>query len=950
MKKLFLFFALVSSVTAAMGQTEVSLTTTQAKNYYKATSKKTVSVHDPSVVWEPASKRYYIFGTHTGCAYSTDLQNWTPFQETWKANGATTTNLGEVFVTPAVKTVMKGGVAKDLPQFNAMAWSDHTAANILGNLWAPDVIWNPVMQKWCQYLSVNGDAWHSSIVLLTSDHIEGPYEYQAPVVISGFYDGSHSYKNTDLELVLGKQLSSLPSRYASPWASTRKSSFPNNIDPCVFYDEEGQLRMCYGSWSGGIFMLKLNPETGLRDYDVTYAESNTSDPYFGKKIAGGYYSSGEAPYIEYVNGWYYLFVSYGGLESGGYSTDNRALGGYVMRVFRSKNPDGPFADANGISAIYDSYKMNYGKSSDNRGVKIIGAYADWGFMGKGELAQGHNSLIAAEDGRTYLVYHTRFDDGSEGHLVRVHQLFQTQDGWLVASPFEYNGEQLTDTLLAKEQLVADAEIAGTYSLLVHKYDIDYANRETVKPVKVTLTADGKVKGAYTGSWSTEPGTSYLNITLGNTLYKGVIFEQQMDGQSIKSISFSALANSGVNIWGHKYRGDYSIAWQLNNSSIPVSNNESVRTNIDLSAMAPVTDNVAVTWTSDNKEVISDHGRYYPLGLAEDTKVKLTGRITAGNYFWEKTYTVTAKSEENSKTTVDWQTGMTAHYTFDAADGLKNRLADTETAQLSHNGSNRNPVIESGDVLRNGGFAHLSFGAAANESYVAIPNPLKGKELENGATISFFVKRTDNNVWDALFGTKDNGQNFYLTGNLYLGFNQGKATENSWIDINHPNAVTNGTLTPGHWHMVTVTVSRSVTSTTGGIFFYVDGVKQTNDKYNGMLTGNSFSTRQAFDYNLIVNLLSQAPELYLGNGSFWGSPDALFDDVTVHERALSATEVKGMYQMMNRADVAGVVEGIEAPAVGSQSQTSDCYYDLSGRRVTTLKPGLYIKNGKKIFIR
>lgn len=87
--------------------------------------------------------------------------------------------------------------------------------------------------------------------------------------------------------------------------------------------------MSYGSWSGGIFMLELDEATGLRNYDVTYAESETSDPYFGKKIAGGHYVSGEASYIEYIGGYYFLFMTYGGLE---------AAGGYQMRVFRSLSP------------------------------------------------------------------------------------------------------------------------------------------------------------------------------------------------------------------------------------------------------------------------------------------------------------------------------------------------------------------------------------------------------------------------------------------------------------------------------------------------------------------------------------------------------------------------------------------------------------------------------------
>ena len=77
----------------------------------------------------------------------------------------------------------------------------------------------------------------------------------------------------------------------------------------------------------------------------------TSDPYFGKKIAGGCYVSGEGSYIEHIGNHYYLFMSYGGLEPNG---------GYEMRVFRSSRPDGPYKDMNGTDAIFTSWKLNYG--------------------------------------------------------------------------------------------------------------------------------------------------------------------------------------------------------------------------------------------------------------------------------------------------------------------------------------------------------------------------------------------------------------------------------------------------------------------------------------------------------------------------------------------------------------------------------------------------------------
>lgn len=522
-----------------------------------AVDMKRVSVHDPSVVWEPTTKTYYIFGSHRAAAKTKDLMNWTSFQAPWDNGYNKNCSNSAAFETPVVKKVKKGGEEVDFPAFNARKWAARgsNSYNIDGNMWAPDVIWNKAMQKWCMYLSINGENWYSSIILLTADKIEGPYRYQGPVVISGFYNGT-SYKDTDLELVLGS-LDELPARYktGSKWGDR----YPNNIDPCVFYDEEGKLWMSYGSWSGGIWMLELDEETGLRDYDVTYELTGsgngiTVDPYFGKKIAGGYYVSGEASYIEYIGGWYFLFVTYGGLAAGGVKGDYNN-GGYQMRVFRSENPDGPYVDARNTSAVFKSFMTDFGPSAnDNRGVNIFGAYGEWGNMAKGsygERSQGHNSIIAAEDGRTYLVYHTRFQNRGEEHQVRVHQVFQNEDGWLVAAPFEYTGEQVTSADIAITQQIATDRIPGTWQVLIHPFKLDHTKKEIAKPVEVQLNADGSVSGAQTGTWSVQEGTSYFTIKLGTTEYKGVMVEQTLEPSDDKAASFTVMNRNGVTVWGYQ---------------------------------------------------------------------------------------------------------------------------------------------------------------------------------------------------------------------------------------------------------------------------------------------------------------------------------------------------------------------------------------------------------------
>ena len=532
-----------------------------------------VSVHDPSVVYDPVSKYYYIFGSHRGVAKSADMMKWvevkkgklnngTPIGVPWKTASSANDYSYNAFTTPQVTKVKKGGVEVSLPNFDAQAWSKRGNSNydISGNLWAPDVIWNQAMQKWCMYMSINGDNWFSSIVLLTADNIEGPYEYQAPVVISGFKSGT-SYKDTDLELVIGEQ-SSLPSRYnvGSKWGER----WPNNIDPCVFYDEQGKLWMSYGSWSGGIWMLELDENTGLRDYDVEYelkgsGNGITVDPYFGKKIAGGYYVSGEASYIEYIGGYYFLFVTYGGLAAGGNASDYNN-GGYQMRVFRSESPDGPFVDSRGIDAVFNSYQLNFGPNAvSNRGVNIFGAYTSWGNQAKGNLgerSQGHNSIIAAEDGRTYLVYHTRFQNWGESHQVRVHQVFQNKDGWLVAAPFEYTGEKVTSEEIATTQQVSTEKIPGKYKLLIHKYKLNHTKKEAAEPVEVTLTADKKITGDLTGTWAVTEGTSYMNMVIGGIAYRGVMVEQTLEQKTDKTIAFTGLAykssgTDGVTVWAYQ---------------------------------------------------------------------------------------------------------------------------------------------------------------------------------------------------------------------------------------------------------------------------------------------------------------------------------------------------------------------------------------------------------------
>ena len=503
-----------------------------------------VAVHDPSVI-KLEDGSYYIIGSHLAGARSTDLMNWTVTANSDKGT-KNTTYFKDIYT--------------DLEKPNT--WSN-TSANydLSGNLWAPDIVWNENMQKWCMYLSVNGDDWHSSIVLCTADNIDGPYTYVDTIVYSGFetkpaYD-ANNYKNTDVEKVLGSNPDL--SRYLTSAGRWNAEYGTNAIDPCTFYDEAGNLKMVYGSWFGGIFMLDLDENTGLRDYTVKYetvdSGTNKSDAYLGKKIAGGHWASGEGPYIEYMtppgsnDGYYYLFLSYGYFNN---------KGGYNMRVFRSKNPEGPYLDQNGNNAFYETVTGD-ANTAGNIGERLMSNY-QWSCNSRPNTAQGHNSALLDDDGKLFVIYHNKFDDQYGFHEVRTHQLIMNEDGWITAAAYEYSGEELSKKGHALEA------VTGDYELIWHNPNQKFVNEKSAdveKPINITLNADGTVTGDIEASWTMTNGTPYMSFTWGGVTYKGAFIVQNDEAETpVKKMTFTA---TGINIciWGSKKEA-YDISKDLVN--------------------------------------------------------------------------------------------------------------------------------------------------------------------------------------------------------------------------------------------------------------------------------------------------------------------------------------------------------------------------------------------------
>lgn len=975
-----ILFSLLMMGIGWMTVAQTALTPTEMQGLTTTINGSWVSIHDPSVVYR--NGMYYIWGTMRGAATSQDLVNFTGVGNTDNAfalSNGTRCSYTVAFNEPAVKRVKnRNGEMVDMPQVDAEAWCSWYAANsdgwLGGNMWAPDIIYNETMGKWCLYFSLNGDHWASVIVLLTASSPTGPFTYQGPVVMGGFTGGKHenqsganisapSYKATDMELALGTTLSSMPARYnqGDGWGTF----WPNCIDPCVFFDEEGELWMVYGSWSGGIFMLKLDKETGLRDYTYTYESdydakgaNGVSDPYFGKKIAGGYYVSGEGPYIQHIGEYYYLFVSYGHYAPGGYEMNEDGTyvldrygnkinqGGYEMRIFRSKNPDGPYVDASGVSATYTDFQLNFGAGAiSDRGLKLMSAYNEWAFQNVAERSQGHNSVCQDETGRNFVVYHTKFNDGTIGHQVRVHQLFQNANGWPVAAPFCYRGETVIDDDIASRSMFTTEEIVGTYHFMLHPYRQNDGEYEEVIPEEVTLKADGTVTGAYSGTWRLKEGTTYLTLKLGSTFYYGVFVEQTLNGATkqnyktsdMKALCFSAVAPTGVPVWGYKLRPKYAVAANYVNTVLPVQEGATYSSNIDL--MFPTSDNVILSWTSSEPEVISETGKYAPRDTA--VPVVLTGRMECDEYYWEQAFNVKAQKEVIP--TGDYMGGLVAYYDFDEAP-CKNAY---DTNASTYFGSTGTKPVLTEDYARFGQVLHQSFGAKGSNSFTRIPNPLKDKTGLEGFTISMWVKRVDDNPWDALWGFFNgttagaSGARLYLTGNNYVGYNDNSST---WFDINHPNNASYTDIPVGKWTLVTITIGA-----TNGVRTYING----SNKAAHVVNASSGVTKvKDLPIAAVIEKVTAMRYLYLGLGSFWGSADCYIDDLMVYNRELSTSDVRALNTMCNR--VTDFTKGEGGTSIdeikNEESGIKNGVYDLSGRRVSHPTRGLYIINGKKTLIK
>lgn len=471
-----------------------------------ATINAGVSVHDPSIL--QVGDTYYIYGSHMSAAKSTDLRNWTKLGDGYDTNN------------PVYGTFMENDHIFD---FAGNMFSAIPTDNGGTHVWAPDVYYNEEKQLYYMYFCTSSTWNASNLCYATSKSPEGPFEWQGAFIYSGYNEDT--LKNTDILDYVDKKYAL--EHYISG-VQYNFNEYPNAIDPTIFHDKDGKFWMVYGSWSGGIYLLEIDEETG-KLIRPEADEENGIDPYYGKRILGGGHTSMEAPYILYdePSGYYYLYVSYGSL--------NRE-GGYQIRVFRSDKADGDYVDMSGNAPYIGKGNPAY------MGLKLSGNYM-LPSLEKAYMATGHNSaFIDEKDGKRYIVYHTRFDDGSEYHEPRVHQYLLNEDAWPCMLPYATDGETVSETGYAAD------EVAGEYYVINQGMGVD---AQIASPFKLIFTEDGGVFGnKITGTWESKDGSYYVTIKYDKKEYKGV-FCAMNDEAGTAVMTFSAVG-SNESIWGVKY--------------------------------------------------------------------------------------------------------------------------------------------------------------------------------------------------------------------------------------------------------------------------------------------------------------------------------------------------------------------------------------------------------------
>jgi arabinan endo-1,5-alpha-L-arabinosidase len=297
-----------------------------------------ISVHDPVMIRHDST--FYLFCTGMGidCWSSADLKTW----------------------------------KKEKPVFkNPPEWAVNSVPGFKGHIWAPDISFHKGL--YYLYYSVSSFGKNTSCIGLATNVTLDPSDPQ--------------FKWIDH----GKVIQSVPNR-----------DFWNAIDPNLIVDDNGDGWLNFGSFWGGIKMVKLTDDFTRPDsLQIWYTLAKRERSYALDDDDPGN-GAIEAPFVFKKGNYYYLFVSFDyccrGLKSN-----------YKIMAGRSEKVSGPYLDRNGK------------KLTAGGGTLILQGNDKWAGV-------GHNGICSVND-RDYIVFHGYdvSDNGKSKLLIR--EIKWTNDGW-----------------------------------------------------------------------------------------------------------------------------------------------------------------------------------------------------------------------------------------------------------------------------------------------------------------------------------------------------------------------------------------------------------------------------------------------------------------------------------------------------------------------------------------
>jgi arabinan endo-1,5-alpha-L-arabinosidase len=224
-------------------------------------------------------------------------------------------------------------------------WADYP------NLWAPDVSFHNG-KYWMYYAAATGTGNHVSAIGLAT----------SPSGLPGTW--------TD---------------HGAPLFKSTASDDFNAIDPNLLVDSSGKWWLTYGSYWSGIWMVSLDPQTGLPNGSPVHLAERP-------RTAGSPGPGIEGAVVFQKGGYYYLFASFDRCCQGVNST-------YNIRVGRATSPTGPYSDLAGTAMLQGG------------GTTILAGHGY--VVGPGGESVVHDDYFGSHDLLVYHYYDSRINGTNE---------------------------------------------------------------------------------------------------------------------------------------------------------------------------------------------------------------------------------------------------------------------------------------------------------------------------------------------------------------------------------------------------------------------------------------------------------------------------------------------------------------------------------------------------------